>query len=641
MKRSTARRAAGALALCLALPLGAPRAFAEADAATVALDGDLSALPAGVSAQDGVVTVSAAGVYTFTGEMEGRLVVDAGKKDEVTLVLDGASIHHATESALFVKNAKSVTIRLAAGSENRVQSGETAALDGSAIREDAQDGAITAKDDLTIEGEGALFVGGYLNNGIHATNDLTLAGGSVTVEAVHNGIKGKDALTLAGGDWTVTAGGDALTSDADDGEGYGVVTLAGGTLRAESADDAVKAATQIAVTGGEIELIAGGGSANAPARQDERFGMRGGFGMGDPGMRAGKHGGRGRDAADGEALATPPEAMPEGMQAEPPQGVPDRMPGDKPEDMQVEPPQDMPEAAPEDVPGAPVALEQEEAEPSGAKGLNAGTALTVTGGALTVDAADDALHSNGSVEIAGGALTLSAGDDGVHADESLTVSDGTLRVLASYEGLEANQIDIAGGDVEVAATDDGVNANGGQVSWGRRAPATWDEETDGEMPNLIVRGGTLYVDAQGDGLDSNGNLLVEGGVVVVDGPSSSGNGALDVGAEAGGACEVRGGTVLAIGSAGMSETFGDRSTQVSFQHRFAQTLPAGAEITIAAADGTTLFSHTSRRSFSSLVFSCPALSVGDTVTLTAGGESETLMLESVSNSEDGFGGFRR
>ena len=95
------------------------------------------------------------------------------------------------------------------------------------------------------------------------------------------------------------------------------------------------------------------------------------------------------------------------------------------------------------------------------KGLKAGKALVISGGSITIDAQDDALHTDGDMTISGGECILSTGDDGAHADLSLTVLDGKITVRTSYEGLEANQITLAGGDLDITASDDGINANGG------------------------------------------------------------------------------------------------------------------------------------------------------------------------------------
>lgn len=94
------------------------------------------------------------------------------------------------------------------------------------------------------------------------------------------------------------------------------------------------------------------------------------------------------------------------------------------------------------------------------KGVKAGTAISITGGTLTTDSADDSVHSNGGVTITGGVLNLSSGDDGINADALLVIENGEINISDSYEGLEAPGIEISGGTISLVAFDDGLNANG-------------------------------------------------------------------------------------------------------------------------------------------------------------------------------------
>lgn len=282
----------------------------------------------------------------------------------------------------------------------------------------------------------------------------------------------------------------------------------------------------------------------------------------------------------------------------------------------------------------PQGWDMEEEDTVSAKGLKSGTALTVSGGEITVDTKDDGLHSNGTIRICGGGVAVSSGDDGIHADDGLWIEAGEIQILQSYEGLEANQITLSGGNISIVSSDDGVNANGGSAAMGGRGGMA--SGTAGEMPNLIISGGTLRVNAEGDGLDSNGNLLIQGGVVVVDGPQSSGNGALDSGSESGGVCQVSGGTVLAIGAAGMAESFGEGSAQCSF-FCTVSGIRAGSQLTIQDSEGQVLFTHTAAKSASSVVFSSPELRVGQTYTLTVDGQPTQITQTAVTTGAGGYG----
>lgn len=261
------------------------------------------------------------------------------------------------------------------------------------------------------------------------------------------------------------------------------------------------------------------------------------------------------------------------------------------------------------------------------KGLKSGGDLEITGGEILVESVDDAIHSNGTILISGGIMTLSTKDDGIHADVSLQVDEGIIDILESYEGLEANAVTINGGQISAVSSDDGLNAGGNSAGTGN------------SLPQLTINGGTVYVNARGDGLDSNGDLTINGGLVIVDGPSNSSNGALDSGTENGGKLLVNGGTVLAVGASGMAESFSEASGQCSF-HAVTGTFGEGSVIAVYTADGTELISHETHTSGTSVVFSCEALEIGQTYILIVDGVEQEILQESVSTgNRGGMGGF--
>lgn len=526
----------------------------------------------GASVSGGKVTISKAGEYLITGTTKGQIYVEAGKGDTVVLRLSGAEVINDTDAAIYVEKAGSTVLWLEEGTENLLQSG-TAPADGvlsAEADEEAGGGALYARDDLTLAGDGSLRVLGYLNNGVQTSNNLTISGGSITVEAVNNGVKGKDSVTVTGGTLDIRSGGDGIKSDDDTGEGYGTVAVSGGEITIRATGDGIQAETTLDITGGTFDIVTGGGSDKAVSSGTGGWG-RGMGGMNFPG------------SFDNENW------------------------------------------------------DMEDEGSVSAKGLKSGTAATITGGVITADCLDDAVHSNGDITITGGEFTLATGDDGVHADNTLTIRDGMLTVTKSYEGLEANIITIAGGQLDITARDDGINAYGGQNRMGGGRFGESGKTTD-TMPELTISGGNILVSAEGDGLDSNGNLTVTGGVTVINGPESSGNGALDVGAENGGKAIVTGGVVLAIGASGMDESFDGSSAQCSF--RVGSSFSAGDEIVILDPDGTELFRHTAAKRGSSVVFTSPDLVLGSTYTVKTGSQSAEVTLDSVSTGDrGGFGGF--
>lgn len=174
---------------------------------------------------------------------------------------------------------------------------------------------------------------------------------------------------------------------------------------------------------------------------------------------------------------------------------------------------------------------------------------------LTISApVNDAINAEASLTILSGDLTIDAGDDAVHSDYYLTVgaagTDGpTITVNSCNEGLEAADLSIAGGHITIHAGDDCLNAANSDLT--------------GYAFTLSISGGTLVMDTtSGDGIDSNGTLSISGGTVVVWANSTADNQPLD----ADGTLSISGGTVLAAGgSAGMGITLsGDSQPYVMF-----------------------------------------------------------------------------
>lgn len=248
------------------------------------------------------------------------------------------------------------------------------------------------------------------------------------------------------------------------------------------------------------------------------------------------------------------------------------------------------------------------ADSDSAKGLKAGVDITISGGTMAVDAADDAVHANGSITINGGDIVLASGDDAVHADAQLVINGGSLDITRSYEGLESAIIVINDGTVHIVASDDGINVAGESGGFGPGSSASTSDY-------LEINGGTIIVDSGGDGLDSNGSGTLNGGVVLVNGPIQSNNGSLDVD----GTLVINGGFLVAVGSAGMAQAPGTDSTQYSVLELLPSVQPAGTPVNMTLDTGVEIVTFVPTKEYQSIVVSSSDLTNGATYTLSVGG----------------------
>lgn len=252
-----------------------------------------------------------------------------------------------------------------------------------------------------------------------------------------------------------------------------------------------------------------------------------------------------------------------------------------------------------------------ETESDSFKGLKAGVNLAIDGGTFDIDSKDDALHSNDSLTIAAGEFKISSGDDGIHADTSLLTTGGNIEVTKSYEGIESANITIEGGDLHLTASDDGVNVGGGNDGSG------WDMKAASEDSKLQINGGYVVVNANGDGLDSNGSIAMTDGTVIVNGPTGNGNGALDYDSS----FEMSGGFLIAAGSAGMVQATSEESTQAGILMTYPETQATGTMVHLEDSDRKAILTFAPAKDYQTVFISSPDLKQDSSYTLYSGGSS--------------------
>lgn len=305
-------------------------------------------------------------------------------------------------------------------------------------------------------------------------------------------------------------------------------------------------------------------------------------------------------------------------------------------------------------------------------GFDAEETLQVDGGNIEVAAGDDGLHADGDLIITDGTINVTKSYEGLEG-MTVTVEDGNISVVSSDDGINAagdgtseessqsgtppekpdgsdstedrpeppNGFDKNDTSSADSNSDSNTNSkpadlpdgNGGPGG-GNGGPGGGNGGPDGSNGglgggmeeatdyNLIqISGGKIYINASGDGIDSNGNLTVTGGEIYVDGPTSGGDGALDCS----GTALISGGTVIAVGSSGMAENFDSSSAQGSMITTVSDSMITG-DITLTDSEGNTIVSYSPSKEYSSVVISCADLKEGETYTLVAGDTSTSVSL---------------
>ena len=300
--------------------------------------------------------------------------------------------------------------------------------------------------------------------------------------------------------------------------------------------------------------------------------------------------------------------------------------------------------------------------------------VTINDGTYTISSGDDGMHADSALLVNGGTITVTESYEGLEG-LNITINDGKIDIAASDDGMNAaggnDQSGFGGmggdgfkgmqapdaaqkpddtsentqksddssdtaqttGSITVAAqkqdnTSDTAQTTGNITVAAQKsdnisvASQDTDAASDDEMW-MVINGGYVHVLADGDGLDSNGDLTINGGEVYVDGPSDNGNSAIDYGEKS--SFYINGGTVVAVGSSGMAEDVSsDSKQQVAFVKLDSQA-DAG-DVILKDADANEIISYTAQKKYDCVIISTADLKAGQIYTLSASGNESEVSL---------------
>ena len=429
----------------------------------------------GVTVEDGTLTITKAGTYKLSGEYQGQIKVETADSDAVRLVLDNANITNSSGAALNVVNADEVILYSASGTTNTISDG----ADYTATGEDDPDAVVYSKADLTIAGEGTLKVNGNHEDGIHTSDGLVIASGTLEVNAANTGIKGKDYVDILGGTINVTAQQDGIKSTNDTDEGKGWTRLSNGTVTVNAGDDGFKASRVVEISGGSLTV----------------------------------------------------EQSDEGIEAQ---------------------------------------------------------YINVSGGDVNVTSADDGM--NASLKTSNSESTDSSANTSDAANQQQNNQQQGSLPGGQQSGTSNQQQQGTGQPPAMSGTSQDGTSQNGTTGTGQQGMG---QPPQGGMPGggggtfevidaaINVSGGHVTVNAEGDGIDSNGVTTLSGGTLIVNGPSQGGNAALDTNGD----LLLNGATVLSGSTADMFEAPSTNSTSGYLKLTNSSGFEQGSTVQVADSSG--------------------------------------------------------
>ena len=467
----------------------------------------------GVTVEDGTLTITKAGTYKLSGEYQGQIKVETADSDAVRLVLDNANITNSSGAALNVVNADEVILYSASGTTNTISDG----ADYTATGEDDPDAVVYSKADMTIAGEGTLKVNGNHEDGIHTSDGLVNASGTLEVNAANTGIKGKDYVDILGGTINVTAQQDGIKSTNDTDEGKGWTRLSNGTVTVNAGDDGFKASRVVEISGGSLTVE-----------------------QSDEGIEA-----QYINVSGGDVNVTSAD---DGMNAS----------------------------------------------------LKTSNSESTDSSANTSDTANQQQNNRQQGSLPGGQQngTSNQQQQGMGQPPAMsgTSQDGTSQNGASGTAQQQNNTQNQGNQnmgqppaMPGGNAQDGTSQNG-TTGTGQQAMG---QPPQGGMPGggggtfevidaaINVSGGHVTVNAEGDGIDSNGVTTLSGGTLIVNGPSQGGNAALDTNGD----LLLNGATVLSGSTADMFEAPSTNSTSGYLKLTNSSGFEQGSTVQVADSSG--------------------------------------------------------
>ncbi len=615
----------------------------------------------GAAVENNKVTITEAGTYVLSGTLtDGCIDVNVSGKGTVRLILNGVNITSSTTAPFIVEDAKKVVVTLADGTTNTFTDSTRVAAD-----DEDYSAAVYSKADLTFNGNGTLNINAGYRNGIKSTDDLKIVSGTYNITSNEDGIVGKDFLAVKAGIFNITSGQDGMKSTYDKDDTKGNIIIDDGTFNITASTDGIQSEHILRINGGEFNIKTGNGYQASTKSSNSQPGNMGGNTT--------------------TTTQTQDEESMKGLKA----GTIIKVTGgtyiiDSQDDAVH-------------TNGNMYIDNGKYTINTGDDAFHADTQLVINGGTIDIQNSYEGIESL-EIIINGGDINVTASDDGINASGgssdntdtqqqgmsdnnrpgNMDNNDSNMNLGQPGVMMDGNQSDngtmggngnnmgqpgvmvdgnqsgngMMGGNSDSMGQSQGApdgNQSGNGMMGGNsdnmgQLQGMPDNNKSGNMggfgnsdsnATMTINGGNLFVNASGDGLDANGSIYINGGTVIICGPTSDGDTAIDFDS----VCEIKGGTVMAFGSNGMLETPTSAENGACIVTSFS-SVSAGTQYTLTDSTGKTILSYTPSKAYASAIVYSADISTGNTYTVNAGSVSQSVTVNSAvtSNASSGAAG---
>lgn len=487
--------------------------------------------------------ITTGGEYVITGQYENGIYITAPKNAKIPLFLDNAYVSCHNGKAISNLNKSDVIITV---------------LGNNTIENDGEDvNALHFKGNVGINGNGTLHIISYSKSAIKVSKTISIVDATIDIESANHGITA-EAIAIKDASIHISTVKDGLHAECDYDESdsvedcvfdttIGYVSLVNVQFTAYTLGDGIQADTFVYINEGNYQITTSGNFVTKSLDNMATYELK------EDDFKYIKVGNTYQRVAKDYQGRSTLYALTQGCKGIKVGEIEYDIDGDGIDDDVIK--------------------------------ENSHYAIVIKNGTFTINSTDDAIHANsGDIIIQGGGYIINTLDDGISADYLLKIAAGDIEILSSYEGLEGGYVEVEGGNIFIVSTDDGLNAASDDYFL---------------KEHIIVSGGKIVINASGDGIDSNGNILIDGGEITIFGPTSGGNSGLD--SDKG--ILIKGGVLFVTSTLDMVETPSNNSSSYIVSYASQTPIASGSSFMVTNQLGDVLYAIDLLKNCQSIIIS--------------------------------------